>query len=608
MAQSPSLPDQRPLQLMVIDEDAVFRSGLRIWLEQFADLRIAAEVEDGDMALQILANSTPSDIAALDIATSDTAPTIDLVVLDLNLGQRNRSQPAGVATQGLEVCRQIRLQYPGLPILILSVTSLPVLVAAAQRAGATGFCSKATEVTELITAIRQVANRRSFWQNSTAIVPSSPPPLLVRSPARLPRFFNTFRRNLRESGICQIEAALADTNEQLHSLTLSDLDRAVLAGRQRELRAARKLVNLLLPVEISSPSPPPRTPLPSSPPPAPASPPNPASPLLSSAPASAPSLANLQAIVFDAVLSRLQTSLENGTDIPLEIDILQEDRKRELFYLILRKLEDVLTELRYSQVEAEQLDAMRSTILIDLWQATAIDFFGKYYTVSINDVEVVVIDAIFAEVNIVQIEILDKIPGVVALFSHFLFQTPLLVNGTPYASGNPEAVNRAEMLLENLLIQIANAVIQPILNQFARVEAIKQKFYDRRLLSNREIERFRNDLSWRYRVDELVREPKDIFESKFSLFVFSDRGIRKTTIYAPRTQELEQLSGIPYFITLTLETRDAIAPRLRSVVALVGNSLVYVLTEVIGRGIGLVGRGIVKGIGNVWQDGRFDRK
>jgi hypothetical protein len=48
-----------------------------------------------------------------------------------------------------------------------------------------------------------------------------------------------------------------------------------------------------------------------------------------------------------------------------------------------------------------------------------------------------------------------------------------------------------------------------------------------------------------------------------------------------------------------------VAPRVRSAISFMGNGVIYVLTEVIGRGIGLVGRGVIKGIGNVWQDGRF---
>jgi hypothetical protein len=51
-----------------------------------------------------------------------------------------------------------------------------------------------------------------------------------------------------------------------------------------------------------------------------------------------------------------------------------------------------------------------------------------------------------------------------------------------------------------------------------------------------------------------------------------------------------------------LELKDAISPRLKSAIGLLGNGFVYVLTNVIGRGIGLIGRGVVQGIGNAWQD------
>jgi Protein of unknown function (DUF3685) len=180
----------------------------------------------------------------------------------------------------------------------------------------------------------------------------------------------------------------------------------------------------------------------------------------------------------------------------------------------------------------------------------------------------------------------------------------LTIDNTDYSAGTPEAIARASDLLDHLTIQLANAVVQPLLNRFSDLEAIKQSFYDRRLLSTREIERFRNDLSWRYRVDRYVNEPKAIFESQYRLFVFTLQGIGQIAIYAPRRQELEQLRGIPLAVTLALETRDAISPRLRSAIALLGSGVVYLLTEVIGRGIGLIGRGIVKGIGNAWQDSR----
>ncbi|PMB02802.1 regulator, partial [Fischerella thermalis CCMEE 5328] len=128
---------------------------------------------------------------------------------------------------------------------------------------------------------------------------------------------------------------------------------------------------------------------------------------------------------------------------------------------------------------------------------------------------------------------------------------------------------------------------------------IKQNFYDRKLISTREIERFRNSLSWKYRIKNLVTEPKAIFESRYDLFVFAPRGIAKTSIYAPRRQELAELSGIRLLVTLGLEFGDAIAPRLQSLLSFLGSGVVFVLTKIVGRGLGLIVRGILQGIGSV---------
>jgi len=293
--------------------------------------------------------------------------------------------------------------------------------------------------------------------------------------------------------------------------------------------------------------------------------------------------------------------------MPLETDILRADKKCELFYLILRKLELLLDDLRFSQVPLDRLPDMRSQLLLDLWQATSVDFFGRYTTVSVRGGDIEIVNDLLLDVNLVRTEILARIPLFAELLAHLLYQAPLVIDGISYAAGNPAALRRAEALLSHTVIQLANAVVQPLLNRFADVEAVKQIFYDRRLISSREIERFRNDLSWRYRLQRLFAEPRDIFESQYCLLMICDRGIQAETIYSPRRDELEQLVGIPLVVTLVLETRDAIAPRLRSAVSFVGSGIVYVLTEVVGRGIGLVGRGILKGVGNVVQDGRYTR-
>ncbi|MDX2212083.1 MAG: DUF3685 domain-containing protein [Oculatellaceae cyanobacterium bins.114] len=600
---------------MLIDDDPVFRLGLRFWLNQFSDLTVLAESDSGIQALEQLQTpaTTSADRAEPGQPVAGLHEQLNLVILSISLGQSDLSQ-----MQGLSLCKEIRQRYPQLPVLVLSAFAEPLMVAAAQQVGATGFCLKSVNTTALSQIIRQVAMGEFDWQITPARVEqaeiraSAPreeaPPLsrpdtsLTPQPVQNPSPLVVLRRNLRLQGLQQIDGAIAELTEQLQNLDLSLLNRAVLAGRYRELRASRWLVQRLLatPDLSSSPANSERAEtqiIPAE-----------AESALTRTSTSVPLLNavidhhRLQAVLFDRALSNIQTSLHNQTGTALEIDILREDKKRELFYLILRKFEDLLNELRYSQVQPGQLLEKRSPILLNLWQEVTTDFIGKYYTVSVKNQAIEVVSNLVQAADFMQAEVLEKIPFVTDLLEHLLFHTPLLVNGTPYPAGNPESLTRAEALLDHLLIQIANGVMQPLLNQFPNIEEIKQDFYDRQLMSNREIERFRNNLSWRYRLDRIVVEPSDIFESQYRLWVFQGAGIKQMEIYAPRNHELEDLSGVRLLVTLALETRDAIAPRLRSAISVVGSSLVYVLTEVLGRGIGLIGRGVLKGIG-YWQEG-----
>jgi len=82
--------------------------------------------------------------------------------------------------------------------------------------------------------------------------------------------------------------------------------------------------------------------------------------------------------------------------------------------------------------------------------------------------------------------------------------------------------------------------------------------------------------------------------------------IQTISIYLPRTDDLEQLQGIRLGVTIALELRDTIAPRFRAIFGVLGQTVVYLLTQVIGRGIGLIGRGILQGIGKS-VDSKRDR-
>ena len=557
--------ENRSIQILAIESDPVIQSGLVTCLNRFPDLQVSAEADDVG-AWQILTERVGEPIA------------IDLILLGL---RSDRHLEDG---SNLVFCRAVKARYPNLPILLLAAPRSPDLTVAFQL-GIEGCCLRGGSILDLVASIRQVAAGRTSW------TPEILQQVIIGTEIRPHNWFNGVGNRLRLSSLQQIEITLTELNTNLDD-DLSVIDRLLLTGRKRELNTARWLVKRLLPTNSVI-----------------------LTPLLDPAPSqltpSSPIDSSLNPQVqtlFDRIVAKLQSGLENLTNTPLEIDILRQEKKRELFYLILRQFEGLLDELRFSQVTIEQLAAKELTILQDLWASVTTDFFGRYYMVSIEDRQIEIIPILLQDIAIVQTEIIAKIPQSIELLNYLLFKTPLTIDNTICAVGTIAAEERACILLENLTIQIANAVMQPLLNRFGNLESMKSGFYDRRLLSSREIERFRNDLSWRYRIDRYIGEPQAIFESQYRLFIFTAYGIKRVAIYAPRPQELDRLGGIPLVVTLALETRDALSPRVKSATTFIGSSIVYLLTEIIGRGIGLIGRGIVKGVGNIWQESSRNRK
>lgn len=588
----PAWPD-RPLKILLANDDPIYCLGLRGALQPFPDIEVVAEVNNSTGIREIL-QSGKSDV--------------DLVLLDLDLGL-----PAVREKNTLEFCQQLKSLYPDLLILLLVSRLDPVLLATARQIGVEGYCLKGSAISRLVDAIRQVGTGEFGW-DLESVVQSSEFQLQHLPPETQAGLLPTWLNNIRLSGLRQIEAALVEVDRELQNSRLSLLDRAIVAGRQRELKAARGLVKRLLGENAIASVPAPNQEL--------GLPPSlnlttrgqtareqPYAQFRSTPVTEGTELAatGWRSQLFNNTFAHLQYSLQNLTTVPLEIDIFREEKKRELLSLVLRKLQDVFDDLRFSEVQSEQLAEKRSAILLDLWQSAITDFFGRYYTLEVGDKQLEIVNILLQDAPFVQADVLEKIPLVVDLFAHLLFEIPLTIDNALYQAGTPEAIARSELLLQNLVIQVGNAIVQPLLNQFADVEIIKQNFYDEQLISTREIERFRNNLSWKYRLEKYVNDPTAMFESRYVLFVLNGSGIRKVSIYASRSSELEKLSGIRFAVTLALEARDAIAPRLRALVAFVGSGVVYLLTQVIGRGIGLIGRGVLEGIGNSLQENRLGR-
>ncbi len=456
--------------------------------------------------------------------------------------------------EGVELCRDIKQHYPATKIFLLSQTDREVLIEGALALGVEGYCPKGMESAKLRVALSTVAmGYRYRWQ-----------------PLRPDSLWRAFRLHMRDTGLATIDLTLFGVNQRLSTSGLLPIERLVLEGRRRELRCARWLLARIWQVE--------QTPT-----------------VIFTSEGQAASRLSTTDRLLTNLGGKLTYSLDNLTDLPLEIDILLPDRRQELLQITVTELQNTLDRCRRSEVSGEQLHRQWLAILTDLWERVAGSFLGEYLTLG----DRALLDILLEERETVQRAILRPIPLVPEVLSCLLFRTPITINFTEWQYDSPQAQVYLQDLLDHLCVQVANGVVQPLLNRCSDEDGIRQRFF--RYRSSREIERFRNELSWKYRYNGWVREPRHIFESKYEVWVITPTGIDRVYINSSRSRELKNLQGWQLFFTLLLELQDALSPRLRSAIDWLGRGIVFLLTEIIGRGIGLIGRGIMRGIGYAWQ-------
>jgi two-component system, NarL family, response regulator NreC len=124
------------IRIIIADDHAVMRRGLRLVLEQQQDFEIVGEAGDGREAVD-LAEKLKPDVAVLDI----TMPNLN----------------------GIEAARQITAKQMGVSIVILSMHADEAFVLRALKAGARGYLLKESPESDFLNAIRLVSEGKSFF-------------------------------------------------------------------------------------------------------------------------------------------------------------------------------------------------------------------------------------------------------------------------------------------------------------------------------------------------------------------------------------------------------------------------------------------------------------
>ena len=123
------------INVAIVDDHAIVRTGLRQFLDELEDLRVVAEGARGRDVIDILRDND-----------------IDVLVLDLAMPEQN----------GVDALAGVRARAPDLPVLILSGYPEEHYATSLLRQGAAGYLSKDCDPDEIARAIRTVAQGRKY--------------------------------------------------------------------------------------------------------------------------------------------------------------------------------------------------------------------------------------------------------------------------------------------------------------------------------------------------------------------------------------------------------------------------------------------------------------
>lgn len=126
--------EDESIKVVLADDHAVVREGIRQFIESDGDIRVIAEADDGQAATLAIQHHHP-----------------DVVVLDIQMPEMS----------GIEVTRWVRSHTPGIGVLILSAYDDDPYVLAVLQAGANGYVLKTADAEDIRRAVRAVNEGKS---------------------------------------------------------------------------------------------------------------------------------------------------------------------------------------------------------------------------------------------------------------------------------------------------------------------------------------------------------------------------------------------------------------------------------------------------------------
>lgn len=555
------------INIILLDEDPVFSLGLKEVCKDaiYQDINIIATGKLNELFSLVKNNN--SDLIAISLDWEKHPDKVKKFFQDLPL---------------------LAKEYPELKILLIvnprglisQLTSLSIVK---------GYCYKNIDIDHLIKIIRICAKGEQYFPKNKNISGKKD-------------HFNSWLARQCLEGIKEIERQIKEINRYTQNRNLPSTDIIYWQGRKRELKLAKWFINRflsegdrtfldfqlnfnqLLPPDESNKSQA-----------------NQSKPQQQTKKRGAIVVSNQPLNSYELTLTKVQNSVDNLTGKIQPLDILTNNRKKELLIIILQEWRQLITEVSQLKLEEKELTEKIDTFIKELWQNSALKFLQRYLPNQNPDSSNKNIELVNLIIN--QGEIMNQnqeltTPFLSDLIFYEVNKKAIVIDTISYNYGEEASQEIEEIILQNSVVTMANYVVEFILNKFADDAILKKNLFQPELKSSRKVAMFRNNLVWKYRQEKYWQNPKNIFEDQYEMLKLNHEGIISSQITHPRYQELNTIKGIPWGVTILIELRDSLSKGVKSLGDSLGKLLVYLLTEVIGKAIGLIGKGILQGIGS----------
>ena len=309
--------------------------------------------------------------------------------------------------------------------------------------------------------------------------------------------------------------------------------------------------------------------------------------------------------IWQQIKSRIETSIgqniSNSTQTIFAIEALKPNLRRKLIKSLLIQLDVVINKLQKSNNIENKAISLWTDLQTELRQNAVKSFIGDYNQIYLNGLNVLINEELIQNIDFTDVD--DELPEPIAMIDPIINNNPFHYNGILLPPDDPRAILHLEKLFNNWLIRTSELLASELINSCSKWPELRAYLLNEALISTRELERLRNQLNSQNQIQNIINRPIRLYESKRLFYTLNEGRIELLTITESRDNELRSLGWWQQQIALLIEARDAIAPQIQAIVKYIGDLMVIILTKVIGRAIGLVGKGIAQGMGRTLSKG-----